>query len=360
MERVFSMNAGNGDYSYAQNSTWQKDELLRAKSELEECIKSWKTILECETLCIADLGCSCGPNALLITEIITTLIRNKYAHNGIRVPDFHVFYNDLPSTDFNTLFRLLSAAPPVETSYFAAGVPGSFYTRLFPPKSLHFVHSSFSLHWLSQVPPQVEDKNSKLWNKGRIYISEKGPAGIEDAYFAQFQEDFNCFLRARAKEVVEGGRMFLVLNGRLNAGRRRPTSSALCWEALGFAIQDLVSQGLIEEEKLNSFNMPYYDAFEDELRSEVDKEGSFNVVGLKVNINYDDLEEFDDKDKGIIISKQTRALLENLISYHFGEGVVDALFNRYSKVIAANIIQIDELLKESTSIILALERAIST
>ncbi|CAA3032622.1 SAM dependent carboxyl methyltransferase, partial [Olea europaea subsp. europaea] len=33
---------------------------------------------------------------------------------------------------------------------FISCVPGSFYGRLFPKKSLHFVHSSSSLHWLSQ------------------------------------------------------------------------------------------------------------------------------------------------------------------------------------------------------------------
>jgi jasmonate O-methyltransferase len=34
---------------------------------------------------------------------------------------------------------------------FFAGVPGSFYCRLFRAKSLHFVHSSYSLMWLSRV-----------------------------------------------------------------------------------------------------------------------------------------------------------------------------------------------------------------
>ena len=35
--------------------------------------------------------------------------------------------------------------------YFVAGVPGSFYGRLFPRNSLHFAHSSYCLMWLSQV-----------------------------------------------------------------------------------------------------------------------------------------------------------------------------------------------------------------
>jgi hypothetical protein len=87
------------------------------------------------------------------------------------VPEFQVYFADLPSNDFNTLLRTLpprladdmtvgdgktAAAldednPPASRSYFAAAVSGSHYRRLFPRQTLHFCHSSISLHWLSQV-----------------------------------------------------------------------------------------------------------------------------------------------------------------------------------------------------------------
>lgn len=73
-------------------------------------------------------------------------------------------------------------------------------------------------------------------------MSEQGPAGVVDAYFAQFQEDFNGFLRGRANEVVKGGRMFLAVNGRLSADRRHLGTAAVYWKWLGSAIEDLVSQ----------------------------------------------------------------------------------------------------------------------
>lgn len=109
---------------------------------------------------VADLGCSCGNNTLYIVDVIIKHITKRYEASGYEPPEFSAFFSDLPSNDFNTLFQLL---PPIGSSmeeclasdnhrsYFAAAVPGSFYRRLFPTRSIDFFHSAFSLHWLSQV-----------------------------------------------------------------------------------------------------------------------------------------------------------------------------------------------------------------
>jgi indole-3-acetate O-methyltransferase len=112
---------------------------------------------------IADLGCSCGSNTINVVNVIINHIIKRYEALGCNPPEFSAFFSDLPSNDFNTLFQLL---PPLATygvsmeeclandnqrSYFAAGVPGSFYRRLFPTKSVDVFHSAFSLHWLSKV-----------------------------------------------------------------------------------------------------------------------------------------------------------------------------------------------------------------
>lgn len=72
----------------------------------------------------------------------------KFQHECPAAIEFQVFFNDHSDNDFNTLFKSL----PQSRSYYAAGVPGSFYSSLFPKSSLHFVHSSYTLHWLSKVP----------------------------------------------------------------------------------------------------------------------------------------------------------------------------------------------------------------
>jgi indole-3-acetate O-methyltransferase len=113
---------------------------------------------------LVDLGCSCGSNTIYIVDVIIKYIIKRYEALGQEPPEFSAFFSDLPSNDFNTLFQLLP--PPLANyggrmeeclaadsprPYFAAGVPGSFYRRLFPARSINFFHSAFSLHWLSQV-----------------------------------------------------------------------------------------------------------------------------------------------------------------------------------------------------------------
>lgn len=114
---------------------------------------------------VVDLGCSCGRNTINVVDVIIKHMMKRFEALGWEPPEFSAFFSDLPSNDFNTLFQLL---PPFlanyaglsmeeclaannHRSYFAAGVPGSFYRRLFPARSVHVFHSAFSLHWLSQV-----------------------------------------------------------------------------------------------------------------------------------------------------------------------------------------------------------------
>ena len=110
---------------------------------------------------VADLGCSSGTNTIHNVEAIIKYMAKRFEAVGREPPEFSAFFSDLPSNDFNTLFQLL---PPLagdsmeellaandHRSYFAAAVPGSFYRRLFPARSVDVFYSAFSLHWLSQV-----------------------------------------------------------------------------------------------------------------------------------------------------------------------------------------------------------------
>ena len=128
------------------------------------------TNLYCSTLprslAIADLGCSFGPNTLFVVSELIKEVDKLGQKLGHESPEYQVFLNDLPGNDFNTIFKSLPSFQK-EISYqlgpgaspcLFSGTPGSFYGKLFPSNSLHFVHSSFSLHWLSQVTYSLNTK----------------------------------------------------------------------------------------------------------------------------------------------------------------------------------------------------------
>lgn len=110
-------------------------------------------------LAIADLGCSSGPNTLFAVSELIKVVDELCGNLGCQSPEYQVLLNDLPGNDFNTIFkslpefqnRMKKQLKAESGPLFFTGVPGSFYGRLFPTNSLHFVHSSYSLQWLSKV-----------------------------------------------------------------------------------------------------------------------------------------------------------------------------------------------------------------
>ena len=112
------------------------------------------------TLCMADLGCSSAVhNTLNVMIDLINTVEKAARLAGKRGQEYQVYLNDLPGNDFNLIFRSLACfeddlKKKVGVNYghcFVHGVPGCFYGRLFPSNHLHFVHSSYGLHWLSQV-----------------------------------------------------------------------------------------------------------------------------------------------------------------------------------------------------------------
>lgn len=300
-----------------------------------------------ERFTVADLGCSSGPNALCLVEDIVGSIGRVCSHrpSSQPPPEFSVLLNDLPTNDFNTIFfslpeftdRLKAAARTDEWGrpmVFLSGVPGSFYGRLFPRNSVHFICSCSSLHWLSQVPPGLFDDDTPI-NKGKMYISSTSPVAVPLAYLRQFQRDFSLFLRSRAAEVVAGGRMVLAMLGRQTEGYidRRTT---FLWELLSESFAALVSQGLVEQEKVDAYNVPFYAPSVQEVEEEVRREGSFrldHVQTYEINLSSSG----DAKEDGRTVSMAIRAIQESMLSHHFGADIVDALFHRYTELVTESM-----------------------
>lgn len=205
---------------------------------IAENLEIGASINSSKTFRIADLGCSVGPNTFKAVENIIEAVKSKYQSQSLitsQIPEFHVFFNDHASNDFNSLFTAL----PQDKQYYAAGVPGSFHGRIFPESSLHFVHSSASLHWLSGVPKEVMNKNSPAWNKGRIHYPYSGDEVIQ-AYKAQHEKDMDKFLQARAVEVVHGGLMVVIVAFNPNGTHPSQCLLNLALDLAGSSLMELV------------------------------------------------------------------------------------------------------------------------
>ncbi|KAB2057697.1 hypothetical protein ES319_A11G184800v1 [Gossypium barbadense] len=333
MEPVLSRKGGTGEESYANNSKLQSTCLSLSMPVLKQAMLSFCCTDLLETITIADLGCASGPNTFIAVSEIISIMYKKCCELGRSPPEFQSL------TAFQE--KLQQENGPKFGPFFTAGVPGSFYGRLFPSKTLHFVHSFSSLHWLSQVPLELVDKANPVINKGKIFISRTSPAAVIDSYVTQFRKDFTLFLKLRSEEIAPKGRMVLTLRGRTTPD---PTSdqSCLLWDYLGQAFQDLVAK-----EMLDGYYTPYYEPCPEEIQAEVEKEGSFAVDRLEVvalpwdyvngGINYD--RALTAKE----MAKAMRAVNESMIGSHFGADIMDRLFHRFMEIMAANTMEVEHV-----------------
>ncbi|GAB4838444.1 hypothetical protein Ancab_039851 [Ancistrocladus abbreviatus] len=349
VEKVLRMREGTRKASYANNSQYQGRAIANTRTILEESIQELYHAKLPECLMIADLGCSAGPNALKVLLDMIDFVDIACRSLNHKLPEFQVFLNDLPGNDFNTMFRLLPSfwenlkekkGSDFEVACFVSGTPGSFYERLFTNNFLHFVYSSYSLHWLSQVPKGLVGDNGKHLNKGNIYISKTSPPEVGKAYQDQFERDFTLFLRLRLQELIPGGRMVLIM---LATSESREAS--IFWELLSMAMRDMVSEGLIEEEKLDAFNLPLYRASAGEVKELVEREGSLTLHHLHTWTSK--------WDNPKLLANTIRAIVEPMLASEFGEAIIDDLFCRFQEMIR-NFIAMDNL--ESRTLIISLSK----
>ncbi|KAH9794462.1 putative S-adenosyl-L-methionine:salicylic acid carboxyl methyltransferase [Citrus sinensis] len=279
------MNGGNGAHSYSKNSFYQKQFADLVKDKIVEVISAK---LDVKSPCsvssvpftLADLGCSVGPNTVIAMQNFMEAIKLKYqdqgpAHSQI-LPQFQVFFNDQVLNDFNTLFRSL----PQDRQYFAAGVAGSFCGRLFPESSIHFVYSSTALHWLSRVPEELRDRNSAAWNKGRIHYTS-APDEVIKAYSAHFAKDMQIFFDDRAKEIVSGGMMVLIIPASDDKLPRSQDAFGITFNCMASSLMDMVKLGIIAEDEVDSFNIPMYCPCPNEMEEVIEKNGNFKIEKME-------------------------------------------------------------------------------
>ncbi|KAL3718022.1 hypothetical protein ACJRO7_003197 [Eucalyptus globulus] len=343
VKQVLFMSKGDGGHNYAQTSTYPQKIASLAKPKTASTVDSLlkeEGFFPRKHLNVADFGCASGLSTSTFMSTIIDSVQKKCAHSNGPTPEFQFFMNELPGNDFNTLFKSLSnfSQNYASLSCFIMGAAGSFHGRLFPRNSLHFAHSSYSVHWLSQVPNLMSEEGFHL-SKGRIYISETSPGMVKEAYLAQVRADFSTFLKFRGEEME-----FVNRDG------------YIFWEKLGEAIADLVSEGSIEEEQLDTLSVPHYTASLEEVQDIVNEEGFFKIEHLEImKIDRYSLEE-DPYSRGRIrmMATHIRSATGSIISHNLGEEIMDELYGKRLPVLMG-----EDLAKErwkGVSIIVVLKK----
>ena len=91
--------------------------------------------------------------------------------------------------------------------------------------------------------------------------------------------------------------------------------------------------------------MPHYTASREEVITIVEKEGSFVIDRMEtfeVNLDFNDNDEnknylFDKYKCGQDVAHSIRAISESLLVRHFGDAIIDDLFERYAERIGEHL-----------------------
>ncbi|KAK4608590.1 hypothetical protein RGQ29_002124 [Quercus rubra] len=277
------------------------------------------------SVCVADLGCSTRPNTFISVQNIIEAIKLQYISTGVHteILEFMVFFNDHVSNDFNTLFKNLFI--------------------LF--------NSSFALQWLSKAPIEVMDEGSPAWNKGRIFYTNAQKEVVE-AYATQFAKDIDSFLFARAQELVVGGLLALFILAIPDVMSNSDTFIGTELDLLGSCLMDMakvfsfelkilerkrtksgrtMNVGSGSEAKVDAFNLPAYVTTPKELNALIERNQHFS---------FERMEILNNKSKYLTLCNPSmrslflRSAFEGVFEKHFGNDIMDELFNRYTEKVA--------------------------
>ncbi|KAK6134171.1 hypothetical protein DH2020_032083 [Rehmannia glutinosa] len=361
----------NGPLSYVQNSSYQRGVIHVAKPIIEQEIATkldaqHLASISPNGLCIADFGCSTGHNSFPAMQFIIQAIKQNLEYT--KIPEFYVYFNDVVTNDFNTLFNLL----PPDRLYRAAAMPGDFHGRLLPEYSLHFGYSSCSLHWLTEIPKAVADRDSLAWNKGEIlYTGDRKE--VCEAYLEQYSRDIESFLKSRAVEMVGGGLMALLVPAVpefWNPEIEYTIPSDI--NLMGSCLMDMAKKswrknrrggsgpgitrlmGRFSEEKVDSFNIPFYFTTPQQLKAIMEKSHSFSIERTEILNN---------PGKYTLPSVNARAAFfravhERLLTDHFGSEIIDELFGHYMEKLAVSPVFLNPDNDKSVVILVVLKRKI--
>ncbi|WP_269538847.1 hypothetical protein [Cerasicoccus fimbriatus] len=279
---------------YNAHSTPQHDAMYGCLPWLLEAVASMKLPAD-KQLRTLDVGCSQGANSVDMLKQLVAKLREAGATS------IQPSLADLPSNDFNSVFEnLFPGGDNVfgGTDVLPAAIGGSAYERLAPTQSLHVVTTFNMLGWRKQ-PPVTRLRNTIAAFHPTPYAEPHGPqadpAAI-DAAVAEAKPDLVDFFRARAEELVPGGKMLVQIFGSSDDGG----NTAHGWlDALNDVLFSLIDEGKLTQQAMDDFTFPVVwrtlAELKEPLENEPDLRAAFTIekadsweVPVDFNVRYEE------------------------------------------------------------------------
>lgn len=164
----------------------------------------------------------------------------------------HVIHADSFTNDFNQVFRDAAESYRHEQGgpIYVSARAGSFFDQMMPSGAVHLGMCSNAAHWLREQP-QIDLPNGMYFSDARGVAREK--------LARQAADDWLGFLRARANEILPGGRMFVqgIATTKTENGAEKVSGAKLLhlmWEIAGTVADD----ALLDRSVLLRYLFPVY------------------------------------------------------------------------------------------------------
>lgn len=240
-----------GQGFYNKNSAPQLSAISFVLPWLDDAVDGMGLSDQSPAIVLADFGCSEGSNSITVMERLITACR-KHSNRPIQT-----IHSDLPTNDFSELFLRLSSNEGTgfaDDNVFSSAVGGSMFDSLLPPASVHFATTFNAIGFLSKRPLQTLPgyilPNGPRRIGGVGYVSD----GDKTVFADQAHSDLCAFAKARATELIPGGKLLIQVFG---AGDDFRTCDGL-YDVLNDAILEAVAQGMISQDEYDHFYQPVY------------------------------------------------------------------------------------------------------
>lgn len=246
---------GHGFYNANSAPQWQAIE--RVLPLLDAAIGAMPLSAE-GTIRLADFGCSEGQNSIAVLSRAVREIRKRTDR------PIQTIHSDLPTSDFSRLFlQLRPCSQPVFTAddVYSSAVGGSMFDQLLPPQSLHLATTFNAIGFLSRRPLDrlpgyiLPNGPSKERNNGSVSDDER------EVFSSLAKTDVAAFLRARAQEIIPGGKLLVEVFGATDTTR---TSDGI-YDLLNDAVLGFVESADISPDTYERYYQPVYMRTLDEL-----------------------------------------------------------------------------------------------